>query len=96
MPRSNPIVKSLAQPLTVKGCAYELFTSAVAVAMAILILGFIMGRGLSGLLIGIAAFALLFKVGQWITAHDPQLLTILLSSWTWCRSLDSKKFQRRK
>jgi Type IV secretory pathway, VirB3-like protein len=93
--RSTPIIKSLAEPLKIKGCAYELFSIAMVVALALMVAGYIVGSGLLGFLLGIVAFAGLFSLGKRITAYDPQLLTVWLAPHGRYRILDPKKFRER-
>jgi hypothetical protein len=93
--RSTPVVKSLLRPLVVKGCGYDMFAFAMVTGMGVLFIGFLAGHGLIGLLAGIATFAALFKAGQWITEHDPQLLSVIFCPLFRRRYLDHKKFRDR-
>ena len=89
--RTTPIVKSLAQPLLVKGCAYDVVMAALALALAVLIVCFIAGHALVGMGLGLALFATLFNLGRKLAARDPQLLSILGFHATWKRHGDSMK-----
>jgi type IV secretory pathway VirB3-like protein len=93
--RSNPIIKSLTRPLTVKGCAYELFVPIMIVSIGELIAAFILGHSFLGFIGGIVTFILLFKTGQRVTAYDPQLIEIVLCRFKNHQVLDPKRFRKR-
>jgi hypothetical protein len=92
----TPVIKSLCQPLAVKGCAYEIFTSSMLLAVITLVLLFACGHGFLGFAAGMLVFVAGFKAGQWITKRDPQLLSILACRMTWRNTFDGAKHRRRK
>ena len=73
LPTYRPVYKALHRPLTVCGVDRRLFFLALLVGAATFNLFYSL---LAGCLVG----GLLYGVARWSTAHDPQMLQILLRS----------------
>jgi len=96
MQRSNPIIRSLMQPLVVKGCGYEWLQMDLLISFSVLVMGVISGYRGTGLLLSVGLFFILFLAGSRITAYDPQLIPALFCSANHYKIIDPKKFSERK
>src|SRR5204862_6410188 len=74
-PEYHPVYRTLHRPLTVGGVDRRLFFLALLVGAASFNLFYSFAAGCS-------IFAVLYGVALWCTAHDPQMLHILLRSAT--------------
>ncbi len=85
VPLYRPAYKALHRPLTICGVDRRLFFLALLVGASTFNLFYSL---LAGVLIG----ALLYAAAWWSTAHDVQMLQILLRSGTYCARYDAAKY----
>jgi type IV secretory pathway TrbD component len=86
LPEFRRVSRALHRPLTVAGVDRRLFFMALLVGAATFNLFY-------SLLAGCLLFCLLYAVGWWSTARDPQMLQILLRSGAARRRYDAAKFE---
>ena len=84
VPEYRPVYRSLHRPLTVCGVDRRLFFLALLVGAASFNLFY-------SLLAGCLLFAVLYGFALWSTAHDPQMLHILLRAGRFRRFYDGAK-----
>lgn len=80
----RPVYKTLHRPLTLCGVERRLFFLALLVGVVTFNLFY-------SLVAGSALFAVLYGCARWSTAHDPQLLPIVLRSSRQRRRYDAAK-----
>ena len=86
LPEFRRVSRALHRPLTVAGVERRLFFMALLVGAATFNLFY-------SLLAGCLLFSVLYAVGWWSTARDPQMLQILLRSGAARRRYDASKFE---
>ena len=80
----HPVYKSLNKPLTILGAERRLFFMAAIIGAATF-------NFFASLLSGFVMFLALYLLARWTTAHDPQLLRIVLNSSTFRPRYDPAK-----
>ena len=84
-PVAHPVYRSLNHPMTIAGTDRRLFFVAIVIGAATFTLA-------ASALAGVLMAAALYAGARWVTAHDPQLLRIVLRSATARRRYDPAKF----
>ena len=79
------VYRSLNHPMTIAGTDRRLFLIAIVIGAATFTLA-------ASALAGVLMAAALYAGARWVSAHDPQLLRIVLRSTTVRRHYDPAKF----
>jgi type IV secretory pathway TrbD component len=87
LPEYRPVYRALHRPLTICGVDRRLFFLALLVGVATFNLFYSFPAGC-------LLFAVLYGLARWSTAHDPQMLQILLRSGSLWARYDAAKHQR--